>query len=306
MKPALSSDALKEFLAVATHRSFSRAAKELGVHPSIVSRRIKALEARLGVSLFARHTRSVRLTEAGRALEPAARDILQRLTDAEAATSVYSGEVKGTLRLSCPASFGQIAIAPLLAEFGALHPSLSIDLRLSDAYVDLVTSDVDAAVRIGAIDQGGDLIAVKLADNQRIVCAAPRYLAHAGTPATPEDLIGHRTLHFSALVGGLVWRLSGARGEIDAPIRPALQADNALVLRRAALDGAGVALLAEFLIADDLAAGRLVEVLPALRPRANDISLVYPPSPHLARKVRTFIDFLKQAWAPRPPWARPS
>ena len=302
MFSTLSTHALKEFCAVAAHLNFARAADGLNLHPSVLSRRIKVLEAALGTPLFHRHTRSVSLTEAGAALLPHAQDLLSRLGDAEAVVRQFSSEPAGVLRLSLPTSFGQIAIAPLLTEFRRLYPAIDVEVGVSDRYVDLIEKGFDAAIRIGARAAGAGLRARTLAENRRYLCASPDYLASREEIRTPSDLVRHSILHFSPLATGPVWRLKGPNGEMDVPVRPAIAADNALMLRRAALDGAGVALLAGFLVADDLAQGRLVEVLPAYRPEPGIIIIVFPERPILARKTRVFIDFLAQRWKPSPPW----
>ena len=302
MFSALSTHALKEFCAVAAHLNFARAADSLNLHSSVLSRRIKALEAALGTPLFHRHTRSVGLTEAGAALLPHAQDLLSRLGDAEALVAQFSSEPAGVLRLSLPTSFGQIAIAPLLTEFRRLYPAIDLEVGLSDRYLDLIEHGFDAAIRIGARAAGAGLRTRTLAENHRYLCASPAYLAPRQDIRTPADLVEHDILHFSPLATGPVWRLKGPNGEMDVPVRPAVAADNAVMLRRAVLDGAGVALLAGFLVAEDLAHGRLVEVLPAYRPEPGIISIVFPERPILARKTRVFIDFLAQRWKSSPPW----
>lgn len=300
----LSTHALREFCAVATHLSFVRAAGSLNLHPSVLSRRIKELEATLGAPLFHRHTRSVSLTEAGSTLLPHAQDLLSRLGDAEALVAQFSSEPAGVLRLSLPTSFGQIAIGPLLAEFRCLYPAIDLEVALSDRYLDLIEHGFDAAIRIGARAAGAGLRTRTLAQNHRYLCAAPDYLAGRDHLRTPDDLVAHDLLHFSPLATGPVWRLQGPNGAMDVPVKPAIAADNALMLRRAVLDGAGIALLADFLVADDLAHGRLVEVLPAYRPQPGIVSIVFPERPILARKTRVFIDFLARRWTSAGPGDR--
>lgn len=301
MAPSLSTQALSEFCAVAANLSFARAAEGLQLHPSVLSRRIKALEASLGTPLFHRHTRSVTLTEAGAALLPHAQDLLSRLGDAEAVVAQFSTEPTGVLRLSMPTSFGQIAIGPLLADFRRAHPGIELEMSVSDEYVDLIEDRFDAAVRIGVHASGAGLRTRRLAETRRYLCAAPDYLAATPEVHGPQDLAGHDLLHFSPLAAGPVWHLTGPSGEIEVRVRPKLAADNALMLRRAALDGTGIALLAGFLVDDDLACGRLVEVLPAFRPKPAIVWIVFPDRPILARKTRVFIDFLVERWTSHTP-----
>lgn len=227
---------------------------------------------------------------------PHAQDLVSRLGDAEAVVAQFSLEPTGVLRLSIPTSFGQIAIGPLLADFRRAHPGIELEMSVSDEYVDLIEDRFDAAVRIGVSASGAGLRTRRLAETARYLCAAPDYLADAGGVHDPQDLAGHDLIHFSPLAAGPVWHLTGPSGEIEVPVRPKLAADNALMLRRAALDGAGIALLAGFLVDDDLACGRLVEVLPTFRPKPATVWIVFPDRPILARKTRVFIDFLVERW----------
>ncbi|MBO6526637.1 LysR family transcriptional regulator [Erythrobacter sp.] len=296
MPSSLSTQALTEFCAVAANLSFARAAEALQLHPSVLSRRIKALEASLGTPLFHRHTRSVTLTEAGAALLPHAQDLLSRLADAEAVVARFSAEPTGVLRLALPTSFGQIAIGPLLADFRRAHPGIELELSVSDDYIDLIEDRFDAAIRIGVFASGAGLKARRLAEIPRYLCAAPAYLARAPEVNVPSDLAQHDLLHFSPLAAGPVWKLSESSREVEIPVRPKLAADNAVMLRQAALDGAGIALLAGFLVDEDLRSERLVEVLPAFRPQPAHVWIVFPDRPILARKTRAFIDFLVERW----------
>lgn len=296
MARSLSTEALIEFCSVAANLNFARAAEGLQLHPSVLSRRIKALELSLGTPLFHRHTRSVTLTEAGAALLPHAQDLLSRLDDAEAVVAQFSGEPTGVLRLSVPTSFGQIAIGPLLADFRRAYPGITLEMSVTDDYADLIQDRFDAAVRIGPEASGVGLRVRRLAETARYLCASPEYLADAPAIESAEDLASHDLIHFSQLATGQTWQLKGPSGDVEVKVSPKLAADNAVILRRAALDGLGVALLAEFLVEDDLACGRLVEVLPAYRPRPAGVWIVYPDRPILARKTRVLIDFLVDRW----------
>ena len=287
-------DALREFSVVARRLSYRAAAEELGLDVTVLSRRISRLEERLGVRLLNRTTRRVTLTDAGAAFLARCEDILGRLTDAEAEVSRYASKPMGSLRLAAPNVFGQRVIAPILPAFMAAYPDLRLDLTFSDRMVDLVDSGIDAAIRIGALQAGGDLIVRRLTTNPRHVCAAPAYLDAHGVPEHPVDLARHRILHFSPLLDGESWRLQGPAEMIEARFEPVLRSDNVEALRYAALAGQGVALLADFVAGEDLAAGRLVPLLPAWRAAASDVSIVYPSARFVPRKVRAFVDFLVQ------------
>ena len=287
-------DSIRAFTSVANRLGFRPAADELGVDATVVSRRIGRLETRLGVRLLQRTTRRVTLTDAGALFLRRCEDLLSRLADAEAEVSKYASGLTGTLRLAVPNVFGQLHVAPLVPDFMALHPDLRLELTFSDRMVDLVREGFDAAVRIGALEAGGDLRVRRLAPNPRVVCASPSYVARYGAPVVPADLMQHRILHFSPLLGGTSWHLKGPSGAMEIAIKPILKADNVEVLRQAAIKGQGIAVLAEFVAGIDLAAGRLVPLLKDWRPSESFISLVYPNAPFLPQKVRAMSDFLAQ------------
>lgn len=300
----LSTGSLAEFAAVARRLSFVKAARDLDLHPSVLSRRIRELEDRLGVRLFHRDTRRVALTEPGAAFLAHARDILTRLEDAEADISQFASKASGTLRLALPNVFGQLQIAPLLPEFMARHPGLRLELAFRDGIDDLVASRFDAAIRIGALDAGGDLMVRKLAPNRRVICASPSYLAAHGTPRHVSDLLRHRTLHFSPLLSGTTWRLNTPQGPIEVTVDPVLTTDNIEALRCAAVAGEGITILATFVAGADLAAGRLVPVFRSIHPAESTVSVVYQNAPHVPRRVRALVDFLAERFAGTPPWDR--
>jgi DNA-binding transcriptional LysR family regulator len=297
--------ALAEFVAVAKLLSFTNAARELRLHPSVLTRRIKDLEQRLGVRLLNRNTRQVTLTEPGAAFLARAVDILARLDDAEAEISHYASEPHGTLRLALPNVFGQLQIAPLLPDFMERYPAVRMELSFRDTIVDLVADGFDAAIRIGALDAGGDVLVRRLAANRRVICAAPDYLERHGWPQHPEDLRHHRILHFAPLLTGRIWRLVGPDGVIEIPVEPALVADNIGALRHAALAGQGITVLATFVAGQDFANGRLVPVFRDIQPEESTVSIVYQNAAFVPRKVRALVDFLIERLAGTPPWEVP-
>lgn len=285
-------EALREFVAVARRLSFRAAADELRLDATVLSRRVARLEARLGVRLLHRTTRKVSLTEAGSVFLARCEDVLTRLQDAEAEVSRFGAAPTGVLRIAVPNVFGQRRIAPLLPAFMAAHPGLRLDVTFSDRMVDLVEAGLDAAVRIGALQTGGDLVVRRLAPNRRVICAAPAYLERHGRPERPADLARHRVLHFSPLLDGETWRLRGPSGEVEVRFDPVLRSDNVEALRVAAVAGEGLALLATFVAGDDLASGRLVSVLDDWHPPKSEVSIVYPNARFTPRKVRAFIEYL--------------
>lgn len=293
----LPTQSLAEFVALARHLSFTRTAKELHLHPSVLSRRTKALEQRLNARLVERDTRRVALTDAGQVFLRYAQDILDRLNEAEAVVAARHGQPTGTLRLAAPNVFGQVRIAPLIPKLMARYPALRVELSFTDRFHDLAETGFDAAVRIGAREVGGPLKVRHLAANKRLLCAAPAYLTAYGTPGTPADLEYHRHLHFAPQLGGPCWRLNGPNGTLEVPLDPVLTADNIEALRYAALDGIGIAMLGTFVAREDLRAARLVPILGDYPPVESEICVVYRDAPLLPMRVRVLIDFLVDAFA---------
>jgi DNA-binding transcriptional LysR family regulator len=293
----LSTQSLAEFVALARHLNFTHAAEELHLHPSMLSQRLKALEQQLGARLVERDTHRVALTDAGQILLRHAQDILDRLTEAEALVAARHGTPIGTLRLAVPNMFGQLRLAPLIPKLMARYPALRIELSFTDRFLDLAETGHDAAVRIGAREVGGNLKVRRLASNQRLLCAAPAYLAAHGTPATPAELERHCHLHFAPQLGGPCWRLKGPNGLIEVPLEPILTADNIEALRQAALAGRGIGMFGTFVAGDDLRAGRLIPVLRGYPPVESEVSVVYRNAPLVPMRIRVLVDFLVEAFA---------
>lgn len=279
--------------------SFAEVARERNLDPSRISRTIAAVEVELGVRLFQRSTRRVFATEAGelylRRLAAIAEDLERARDDAR---SISLGPV-GLLRLTTTVAFGQQVIVPLLPEFRRTHPRVEIDLLLSDANLDLVRERIDLAVRLGA-GVSGDLVVTKLRDTVYRVCAAPDYLRAHGRPEHPADLASRDCLRFN--LPGFRDRWIFADGEASEPIEVRIDggvvASGALALRALALAGLGPVLLGDWLVDEDIAAGRLVDLFPAHRVTATTFDtavwLLYPSRSFLPRKVRAMIDFLRE------------
>jgi DNA-binding transcriptional LysR family regulator len=286
---------LKAFCLVAASGGFSPAARQLGLATSSVTRLVDALEGRLGAVLLNRSTRSVTLTDTGRAYYEDARRVLEQLDAADEAVAAQ-GDVKGVLRVAAPVSFATLHIAPILPELRSRHPRLVLDLRLSDEVASLVDESIDVAIRIGRIDPESKLVARRLGCHRRLLCASPAYLADRGTPILPADLLHHDCLQ---LADRRVWRmrrLDGEGGGEEISIDAVLQANSAELLRQAALAGLGVAMLAQWLVRDDVAAGRLLPVLQdwEANPGPMDVALhaLYQPNRRGSHKVRAFVDLL--------------
>ncbi|MCD2512035.1 LysR family transcriptional regulator [Comamonas endophytica] len=290
--------ALRVFMDVAQTGGFSRAAQRRAVATSSVTRLIDGLEASLGVALLTRSTRQVTLTDAGAAyLEQVAR-LLSDLDEADASVADGGSEAVGPLRVSVPVSFGRLCVGPHIAAFLRAHPRVSLELVLSDAYVDLAAERIDVAVRIGTPEHHPQLIVRPLAGHRRHVVASPGYLACHGTPARPEDLALHECLRFAYQAGPQRWSFlrGGAVQAVEVDGR--LAANNADILREAALGGSGIALLAQWLVEEDVRAGRLQRLFAdyAINPQDQDVNIhaAWLPNRRHSRKVHAFVDFLQR------------
>lgn len=282
---------LETFTVVARLLSFNAAAEELGISPSALSRRISQLEDSLKTRLFQRTTRQVSLTEAGTIYLKFVNEALSHISDGQAAISDLASEPIGRLRISMPSIFGQFQVAPKLAGFINKYPELSLDLSFSDRFVDLIAEGFDIAIRIGML-KDSNLVARKLADNHRILCASPQLIKEHGSPEAPKELERFPCLQYRSTDGLNTWRLKSRRKTFDAIISPVVVADNIEALRKLTISGTGVSLLAPFLISEDLRTGRLVQVLPEWSGIDSPIWLVYANAKFLPLKIRVFIDYM--------------
>ena len=291
------------FAKVADAGSFTRAAQELGLTKATVSKAIARLETRIGADLFHRTSRRLSLTEAGRNARDDAQRILAQGEAAEARATATNETPRGTVRVAAPMSFGLMHVAPKLPEFLQAHPQVSVDLSLSDAVVDLVAEGFDIALRVAALVDSS-LRTRRLCAVTRSLVATPGYLAARGVPAHPHDLEHHACLGYAYLPSGNRWHLHGPRGA-EVVVRPTgpLRANNAEALAPALLAGLGVAVQPDFLVWDDLQAGRLVRVLPDWSPPPIALNLVTPPGKLRPPRVTAVIGFLERALTAAP-WAR--
>ncbi|MCY1515789.1 HTH-type transcriptional regulator DmlR [compost metagenome] len=299
----LRTEEIEAYLLVVELGSVSGAARHMALSKSVVSKRITDLERNLGVTLLQRSTRSVQPTESGRHFYEQARAAMRQLTHAAESISETSQQLCGELRILAPMSFGTLWLSPLIAEFASAHPRLHVVMELDDRLVDTGHERYDVAIRITRLGDSA-LIARRLAVSRRIACCSPAYAARAGLPASLADISRHACLSYSNSPPGQVWAFRGptpqAAPKVIAP-RGVFTANNGEVLRDAALAGHGIAVLPLFIVAADLAAGRLVHVLPHEAPLDDGVFAVYPRSAFTSQKVRTLVQYLKQAMAP-PPW----
>lgn len=289
------------FARVVTAGSMSAAGREMGLSPAVVSKRLRRLEDRLGTRLLQRTTRQISLTEAGQGFFDRVTAILASIEEAESFVSRRSAVARGVLRVSAPTSFGRMHIAPLLHPFLKANPDLSINLILSDDFVDIVGDGFDLAVRIAELTDSS-LVARRLAPTHRFLCASPDYLARHGEPATIEDLHDHACL---ATATQDPWRLAGPHGMVMVRTSAPLQTNSSEVVREAVLAGMGIALRSTWDVGPDLRAGRLQVVLPHYHASHNvGVYAVYPSRRFLPAKVRVFIDYLAGCYGPEPAWDR--
>ncbi|HEV8108252.1 MAG TPA: LysR family transcriptional regulator [Burkholderiales bacterium] len=291
------------FAKVVTSGSLSAAARELSLSPAMVSRRLAALEARLGVRLVNRTTRSLHLTDEGASYYESCARVLAEIEQANASVSAGRQEPKGTLRVALPAAFGNQYVAPLVPQFAALYPAVQLALSLSDRSVNLVEDGFDLAIRIAALADSS-LAARKLAPNRRVVCASPEYLRRHGTPSAPAELAQHNCLLASDF--GATWDYKDASGKLGSVrVSGRYVCDNWEVLREWALAGLGIALKSTWDVRRHLSSGSLVSLLPGYS-FDSDVAIyaVYPHRRHLPAKTRAFIDFLASSFGPEPFWDR--
>ena len=282
--------AMQVFVEVADRGSLSAAAAHLDMSRAMVSRYLAELEEWVGVRLLHRTTRRLSLTPAGAETLPRCRRMLDLVGDMRDAVATPEAAPRGLLRVTAPMSFGTSQLVGVVSEFVARYPGAAVDLMLVDRAVNLVEERVDLAVRI-TNDVDPNLIARHLADCRSLVCAAPAYLERAGSPARAEDLSLHNCLTHS-YYGRSLWRFVREGETVDVPVSGNITANEAVVLMRAALGGAGIALLPTYLAAPEVAAGRLRAILPECEPQVLGIHGVYASRRQMPLILRAMLDFL--------------
>ncbi len=285
-------DDLRIFVATVEAGSFTGAADKLLLSKQFVSRRVMALEASLGVRLLVRNTRKLAVTELGHELHARATRILADIAETEEAMSARRGDLRGTLKISAPMSFGIAHLSPLIAEFLVRHPAVRLHVELSDRHVDLIGEGFDLALRIGALPDS-TLIARRLGELRMVACCSPAYRRKHGAPATPADLHGRACLLYGQ-EGRTGWEfmIDGARRTFE--VQGALLANNGDVVRDAAVAGLGIALLPHFIVAHALDTDRHVAVLEPFAQAPLPINAVYPQHRQDMAACRTFLGFIEE------------
>lgn len=293
-------DELMAFVSVAETQSFAAAAKTVGRDASVLSRRVSQLENRLGVRLLARTTRKVALTEIGTAYYQRIRGLLDEMQAASQEAADFAGSPRGLLRIALSQTFGRLWVAPLIPPFLARHPQIRVDARFSDRFVDLIAEGFDVAVRLGVL-RDSSLTARRVASYRNVLVASAGYVAAYGEPRTPADLARHACLGFTSHANWPDWPLEkGGRPHAVQPKGP-LIADNSELLLLAAIEGAGIAFMPEWLAVTAMREGRLVEVLPGCAGKVEaGVYIVLPPGRLVPTKTRVFVEeiagALQSAW----------
>lgn len=278
--------AMETFVGIVDGGSLTAAAAARGTSLPSVVRALAALEASLGVRLLHRTTRRLSLTDEGREYYERCKRVLAEVDEAEAALSARRKAPRGRLRITASVLFGRLRVAPVVTEFLAKHPALKIDLLLLDRVVDLVEEGIDLAVRIGELPDSS-LIARRVGETRRVLCASPSYLKKAGAPKAPGDLRRHRCIGFGGLAPGGEWTFASERIVFE----PALTTNQVDAAIDACLRGAGCAQLLCYQVKAYFDARKLVRLLPEQEPPALPIQIVYPHARLLSSNVRAFVDF---------------
>lgn len=294
----MDTDQLTRFVKVAQQGSFAAVARAEGLDPSVVSRQMGALEVQLGFRLFHRSTRKVALTSAGNLYLARITPLLEEMQQAADCARMQNAQPEGKLSITASTAFGQICIVPHVSEFCHQYPGIQLDLRFTDAVIDIVAEQVDLACRL-ASQPDPNLVAQKLFTTCFWVCASPDYLKKYGCPDTPAELRGHDLMAFNLPGFKERWLFKDNDGNLEkVAIKPKFFLSNALAMRSLTRAGLGCSLLASWVAEEDLKAGRLVRVLPNYEMTGSDFQysawLLYPSRNYIPAKTRIFVDFIKQ------------
>lgn len=298
-------DELATLLALSEHGSFASAGKMLQRHPSVLSKRLGALELRLGIRLVERTTRQLRFTDEGQRLVSQLRHAVSLISQAEQEAAQGAAQVRGRLRLALPAAMGRLWLSTMVSEFALAYPEVSLEVEYSERFVDIVAEGFDAAIRIGELSDNR-LVARKLCDHRRILCAAPAYLQRQGEPKTPADLAEHNCLGFTGLHSYPEWKLTRDGDQQSIRVRSAMVSNDNEALLSAARMGLGILAGGEWLMTRDIDSGQLVRVLPDWQLDADaGVYLVRPSAKYNTATTTAFKHWIEAAFARGAPWQLP-
>lgn len=283
------------FVKVADLGSFAAAAKELRLSPPMIGKHIRFLEERLGSQLINRSTRRQNLTELGRDYLDHCRHLLEEAEAGDALAEEALREPRGKLRIATSLAFGSYCLTPAVVQFMKKYPEVSVELVLSDRMIDLLEESIDAAIRFGTLTDS-TMMSRSLSPYRGVLCAAPSYLAERGIPKHPTDLVHHECLRYPGWAEGPKWTLLGPEGEIQITVSSRLSINSAFGIRHAALAGAGIVLLRDEMLADDIASGRLQVLLPDYKIQERTRQILWPKNRKMTPKLRAFIDFIAETY----------
>lgn len=290
------------FRKVVERGSFTVAAENLRMSNASVSKYVAALEARIGTPLLARTTRRISLTEAGRSYYARCVSILDDIEEAESSTGQLQTTPRGLLKVRAPVSLAAAHLGRTVADFMARFPEVTVELTLNDRFVDPTEEGFDVALRITGGVKAVPGAARPIARWARVLCASPAYLAQHGEPKSVPDLKRHNCVIYNRGQTPDEWRFTGASAERMVRVAGSVRSNNAMVLREALLEGAGIGLLPSFLVAADVAEGSLRVPLPGWVPEPRTLYAVYPQQRHPPPKVREFVNFLARSFAADSQW----
>jgi DNA-binding transcriptional LysR family regulator len=285
---------MEAFTQVVQSGGFAAAARKMGVSRSTVNKLVINLENELQVQLLQRSTRKVNPTPTGLAFYERCLNILAEVAAAEVAVSELQTEPKGTLKINAPMSFGTLYLGKAIAEFTAQYPELQVQLTLDDRFIDPIAEGYDLTIRISQPETSPSLVCQAIAPVSRVLCASFGYLEKQGTPDHPSELSQHSCLHYGQIVTGNEWQLNNGDQEYQITVKGVLCSNNGEVLKDAAVQGLGIALLPTFIIKQELKQKTLAIVLSDYQPHAIDLCLIYPLNRHLNTKIKLFVEFFRQ------------
>jgi DNA-binding transcriptional LysR family regulator len=286
-------EAMAIFLAVVDEGGFAAAARKMKISPPVVTRAVGDLEAAMGVRLLTRTTRVVRVTEVGTRYAGDCRRILADIAETEDLASGAHGAVRGRLVITAPALFGRMYVTPVVMAYLRRYPETEVECRFMDRVVNMMDEGVDAAIRIGPL-QDSSYQAIHVGQVRRVVCASPAYLERCGTPTTPAELAQHALVSAAGVTPSPDWRFMQKEQPLTIRVRPRLTVatnDEAII---AALDGFGITRVLSYMVAQELSAGRLIEVLRDDETAVLPVHVMQHEGRHAARKVRAFLDMAIQ------------
>jgi DNA-binding transcriptional LysR family regulator len=290
-------DSLALFVRIIERGGLAAAGRDMGLSPAMVTERLAAMEAHYGARLLNRTTRSISLTDEGKLLLDGARQLVSDAADLQSRVKLGVNRISGSIRISAPNDLGRNRVSQILDSFMQIHPDISVELHLSDGYVDLAAQGIDLAVRLGQL-RDSSLNAVRLGSNRRVVCAAPSYLKIKGTPVVPRDLLAHNCLIMRFGMGvDREWAFAESGRATTVVVNGNRIANDGSLVRQWCVQGHGIALKSYWDVKEDLRSARLQELLTAFAPPASAIHVLYQGGSSVSKRVRALLDALIQGFS---------